>query len=178
MKILKFKNPINFIFFQAGWFACALGASSGSNWVGPLVVFLLIATQFYLFKIEKVVLAFIVLIGIFGSLADSILLYFGFFNFQLEPVLPWSYPIWMSALWFNFAICMFISLSWLDRRYILSSLFGFIGGPLSYIAGESFGAISIGEQLLNSALVIGVFWGLITPLIFFLKNQIGLKNVD
>ena len=178
MKFLKSKKAINFLFFQTGWFACALGASYGSNWLGPVVVCVAVGLQLGWFKQPLRALGFFILVGLIGTVFDSIPLSLGYFNFSLENPLPWEYPMWMSALWVNFASCFFISLSWLEKRLVLASIFGLIGGPLSYLSGESLGAINILGNRLESLVVIGLFWAVITPLLLVLKTKSQINNVE
>ena len=52
-----------------------------------------------------------------------------------------STTIWMIALWINFAASIRHSLNWIRGRYALGLLFGGIGGPLAYLAGETLGLV-------------------------------------
>jgi len=178
MVLLKSKKLLNFIFFQTAWFACALGAGWGSNYLGPLVVLIVLSFQLRWFENGARMFGFCLFVGLVGSLLDSILLSLGYFSFPLENILPWSYPIWMSALWVILASCLFTSLSWLEKSFVLSSIFGSVGGALSYLAGESFGAIVIGPNKTESLFAIAIFWGLVTPFLFFLKSKSKIPNVE
>ena len=84
----------------------------------------------------------------------------------------WPYPLtplWIIILWVMFAMTLNHSLSWLKGRVLLATLFGAIGGPLAYIAGEKLGAITIsGSQTL---FVLSIGWAFITPLLVYLSEK-------
>ena len=73
-------------------------------------------------------------------------------------------------LWMIFAITLNHSLVWLKNRISLSVIFGAIGGPLAYLAGEKLGAIIITQQL--SLVLLSIGWALITPFLI----SIGKTN--
>ena len=88
----------------------------------------------------------------------------------------WSYsitPLWIIVLWMGFAITLNSSLSWLKKKIKLSALFGAIGGPLAYLAGEKLEAVTLMTPIAIIAIVIG--WAIITPLLILISNKIS-KN--
>jgi len=76
-------------------------------------------------------------------------------------------------LWMIFAMTLNHSLAWLSQKYYLSILFGAIGGPLAYIAGEKLGAITLLSS--NSIIMLCVGWALITPVLLIIANKLN-KN--
>lgn len=171
------KNLTSALVFKLGWLACAFGAARGQELLGPLVVligFLTLAKMFS-FRVEHFVFALSV--AVIGSAADSLLLYFGFFEFPLGSMLPWAYPVWMSALWFNFAGLVLLALAGLDKKFFLTAALGLVGGPMSYIAGSKIGSISLAENETEALVAVAVFWALIVPALFFLKRIMRVENV-
>ncbi|NWG75226.1 MAG: DUF2878 domain-containing protein [Rubrivivax sp.] len=131
---------LNAAAFQAGWFASVWGAASGSPDLGPLVVLLVLAWHLSWRPGRLGELALAVISGILGFFFDTALVAAGVFSpvrFWMPP--PWS-PLWMVFLWINFATLVNGSLRWLRGRYRLAGLFGAIGGPAAYYAGEQVGA--------------------------------------
>ena len=61
------------------------------------------------------------------------------------------------------------SLSWLKGRIIISSVFGFVGGPLAYIAAEKLGAITITSS--QTIFILALGWAIITPTLIFLSGK-------
>ena len=73
----------------------------------------------------------------------------------------------------GFAITINSSLSWLKKKLNLSILFGAIGGPLAYLAGEKLGAVTLLTS--DALIIISTGWAIITPLLIFVSNKIS-KN--
>ncbi|MCB0359359.1 MAG: DUF2878 domain-containing protein [Bdellovibrionales bacterium] len=163
---------LNLILFQVGWFACALGAANGVPMVGPLTVAAIIGVSYYNHPRRMQRLRFIAIATVVGSCYDSLGLMLGFFSFPAPSLAPWPYPFWMSALWAVFATTCYASLSWMRERLLLAALFGLIGGPLSYLAGEKLGAIALGVPLEGALIGIGIMWLLATPGLFWLSSKL------
>lgn len=171
-KRIRISKPLNFILFQFCWFSCVLGAVWGLPSFGVFAA--LAVGGLHVCSTRRPVneLVFLLLACLAGTSLDLIPLHLGAFSFTVETSVPWGYPLWMSGLWLGFATTFRASLSWLSGRYILSVVFGFVGGPLAYLAGEKLGAIAIGSNTLLSLLVIGVFWAVITPGLFHLSEKL------
>ena len=118
-------------------------------------------------------LKLIIIAGLIGLLFDGVLLNFDLIIYN-DPGLPYPYtPIWIVMLWMIFAMTLNHSLAWLSQKYYLSILFGAIGGPLAYIAGEKLGAITLLST--NSIITLSVGWALITPILLIIANKLN-KN--
>ena len=164
---------INFIFFQLIWFVCIIGAATNETHAAVAFSLLIILFHLYLTKDKKNELKILLLASILGFLFDGFLL-------KNELVLyanhGWSYsitPLWIIVLWMGFAITLNSSLSWLKKKIKLSALFGAVGGPLAYLAGEKLEAVTILTSGAIVALVIG--WAIITPLLIIVTNKLS-KN--
>jgi hypothetical protein len=64
-----------------------------------------------------------------------------------------------------------LSLRWLHGRFLLASVFGAIGGPLAFLAGERLGAVVFPDTML-AMLVLGAGWGVLFTLLVIL----GMRN--
>jgi len=164
---------INFIFFQLVWFVCIIGAVTNLTHAAVAFSFLIILFHLYLTKDKKNELKILLLASIIGFLFDGFLL-------KSELVLytnpGWSYsiaPLWIIILWMGFAITLNSSLSWLKKKIKLSALFGAVGGPLAYLAGEKLGAVTILTPA--AIIVIAIGWAIITPLLIIIANKLS-KN--
>lgn len=164
---------INLVFFKAGWFTCVLGAAHGLPLLGPAVVAIVVA--FHLiraeFRAREAVL--IALVGVTGTVVDSLQMRAGSMNFAPEGTSQVLIPLWMIALWLNFAPLLNVSLRWLHGRYVLCALFGAVGGPLSYYAGASIGALSLNENTLQALILIGVEWAVSLPTIIWFAQTLS-----
>jgi len=147
---------------QTSWFACVLGAAREALWAGPLCVAALTAVHLRLLsrKPRREAL-FIAAAAAFGFLLETGLAAAG----ALRPVpdyLPSPLaPLWMAALWANFATLLDHSLSWLRGRAALAATLGALGGPAAYAAGERLGAVTIGGTY--GILMLAAAWAVALP---------------
>ena len=158
----------NFVLFQAGWFACILGAAHQQVlWavIGSLayIVFLVRRSQS-----PKLELSLMLKVLTFGILTDSLLMHLGFLDFKGAWPSPYVSPVWMWVLWLLVASTLNSSLSWLKGKLVLGVVLGAICGPLSYEAGIRLGAANwgSGSQILGLGL-ISVVWAVAMPLFFY-----------
>ncbi|OOO03426.1 MAG: hypothetical protein USCGTAYLOR_00317 [Chromatiales bacterium USCg_Taylor] len=101
-----------------------------------------------------------------GSLWDSILVALGWFDYGS----PFA-PYWIVALWMVFATTLNVSLRWLKSRYLLGAMFGAVGGPLAYYAGEKLGAFTYADPLISlGAQAVG--WALLMPLMLRVAQRL------
>lgn len=164
----------NFAAFQAGWFACVLGAANGYPWLGPPAVLFLAGVQWALWWRSWSALLLLTAAAALGYLADSLLVTAGLLAFPEKAQLGGPSPVWMVVLWPNFAAALLESLSWLDGRYVLAALLGAAGGPLAYWGGEQFGAIRLAGWPAYGA--VALEWAAATPLLLATSRR--LKEVS
>lgn len=134
-----------FVLFYASW----LGSVYSVHYPNPEIIsflcFLPLLVSFlYGAKNRLQVLKMMGLISVAGLCLDSILHAFGYFEYPTESWFPWPVvPLWYFPLWMGFA-CSMIDMAELFRgRVWLAGALGTVGGPLSFIAGEKLGAITI-----------------------------------
>jgi hypothetical protein len=166
------KTPviINFINFQLGWFACALGAAWGAPWVGVAVVLIIVAWHLSRMVAPRRELTLIVAAAVIGALWESLLVALGWIQYPNGMLIEGTAPVWMIALWMLFATTLNVSLGWLKRSLPLAILFGAIGGPLAYLGGAKLGAlVFVHETTALVALAIG--WGVLTPVLLLLARR-------
>lgn len=159
-------NLVNFALFQIGWFACVLGAADprpAMAWAGPLVVLLLLAVHLGRSRESSSELRLLIGVGLFGFAVDSVLSATDVLRYE-DRLVAWLAPPWIVALWLMFAATFRHSLAWLAPRPAVAFLLGAVGGPLSYAAGARLGALEWPENVVRSALVTSVVWGLAVPL--------------
>lgn len=158
----------NFLLFQAGWFACVLGAAHQQVlWAvtGSLVY---IAIHIWQAQNPKQELSLLLKVLIYGVVTDTFLMYLGLLDFRNAWPAPLLSPIWMWALWLLVASTLNGSLSWLRGKPVLGAFLGAICGPFSYEAGVRMGAASWGPdgQILALAL-ISLVWAVAMPLFLY-----------
>ena len=155
---------INFIGFQAAWFACALGVPSNHpEWI-VLICSIFLGYHFYICQNSFKELELVVKVCALGLIVDSVLNVFNFVSFGLSYPEPFMHiqPWWMLLLWACFASTLNISFKWLKNKYKLASILGAISAPLSYLGGEKFNALALhGTQ---SWIAIAVVWAIAMPI--------------
>ena len=104
----------------------------------------------------------------YGVLTDSLIVTFGYLDFQDSWPVSFLSPIWMWTLWLLVGTTINGSLSWLRGRPILGAVLGGLCGPLSYEAGIRMGAGSWGSGGQAMGLILlGVVWAIAVPLFFY-----------
>ncbi len=155
---------VNFLGFQACWFACVLGAAKGLEWLGPLCVAL---WSIYAVRCapqrtrEALALA---AVGLLGALVGVVELGLGWLEFRGAQLAPALAPAWILALWIVFASTFSSSLAWVTSRPWLNAAFALFGAPLSYLGGERLGSLTVLEPRFHALLGVGVLWAFALPL--------------
>lgn len=169
---------INFINFQIGWFACALGAAAGWPWAGVAVVTAIVAWHLTRVTRPRQELVLITAAAVIGALWESLLVQLGWIQYPNGMLIEGTAPVWMVALWALFATTLNVSMSWLKRNVLMAVVFGAVGGPLAYYGGFKLGALVFVDQ--TAALIaLAIGWALLTPLLLQLaKRYDGLLSAS
>jgi hypothetical protein len=162
---------INVLAFQAGWFAAVLGAAHHMPWLSVVIVPLVLALRLALAPDWRPELLLALGAAIVGFVFDTVLVSAGVYSpvpFLFPPPLS---PLWMVLLWVNFATTLNASLGFLRGRYLLSAVFGAIGGPMAYYSGARLGAIFEIPATIN-LIILAIAWAITVPFLVFLSSKI------
>ncbi len=170
------RTVVNVLAFQVGWFACVLGAARGVPWTGPVMVAVLLGPQLWFLPDPRRFARFLAVAGLLGLVLDSTLGALGLYVFHDSAFPAWVCPPWLTALWMMFASTLPLSLGWLTGRPWLAALCGALGGPVSYYAGASLGALELPGQTGTSLLILAAVWGILLPTLLHLKDRMGLTH--
>ena len=160
-KIKEHHVVINAITAQCLWFVCVLGGVRHANAMIWFTVAPLVGLQLLLVTEGRArLLVGILIVTFVGVVQDSFLTVIG----VLDPVrsvlpFPWT-PLWLAALWLNFASMAAICLSRLGRHTALALVAGAVGGPLAYLGGERFGAVIFPVGKAAALAALAVAWAL------------------
>lgn len=152
----------NLVLFQAGWFAAVLGAANGMPWLGILVIAGSLAL--HLNRAAEPGREGRLIVGVLGVgfIFESLLAASGWAAYAYHTAS--TPPVWMIALWANFAATLNVALRSLRARAGLLAAFGLVGGPLAYWGGASLGALAWLET--GPALIyIALGWAILMPLL-------------
>lgn len=164
-------NLINFVLFQVTWGAAVWGAAQGYWWLGPVAVIVFAAVELLRSPDSTRELKLIAIVLVLGFAIDTAYIQLGLLEYA-SPV-PWTSvaPVWILALWVGFTLTMNRSLKTFRDKPVVGALFGLIGGPFAYwIAIEVWDAGAFTASLPLALGVIGVAWGIATPILFHLAR--------
>jgi hypothetical protein len=181
---------LNLIAFQAGWWALVLTAAQGRPELGLGVVALVLAWHLGRVRPLGSEALLIGLATLIGFTFDSLLLASGWVSFTGGLVenlgegirggsggiggegLP---PLWMTALWANFATTLNVSLASLQGRPWLAASLGLVGGPAAYWGGAKLGAMTLLDPIAG-LLALALGWALLTPLLLALARSLARRT--
>ncbi len=158
----------NFILFQTAWFVTIFSAAYGKPYIGVLFTMLWMPFHLSLVANRKTELMLIGSAVLIAAIFELILFMNGFVSYPEHVALFSLVPLWMITLWVNLALTINHSMSWLKERYVLSASLAAIAGPLTYAAGERFGAIIL--HGMPSLIAISIMWLFAMPLLFWLSH--------
>lgn len=168
---LMARTWLNAALFQLVWFAAVLGAAHeqpGWAW-GSLV---LLAAQTLTTSLWRIDLAFAVVCMAIGFLVDSLWSWAG----VLEYTGAGLAPAWILTLWAATGLSLNHSLGWFRTRALIGGLAAGVVAPISYLAGERLGAISVPTPALLGWVALS--WVPIFGILFALANSLGGEKHD
>ena len=164
---------INAVVFQLAWLLTVGAAGRGIGWAGPLVTIAFAAYTLACGGHARADRLLILVAATLGFALDSVWAYAHVIEYAASFPAPAIAPLWIVALWVNFAVSLNHSLAWLLQRPLLAVVFGAIGGPLSYfIADRSWHAVALGAPLARTLLLLALAWAVVTPLLCALARRL------
>lgn len=161
----------NALLFQLGWFAAVLSAAGDLPWIGVLSAAIVAAVHLARAARPRPELALLALAVVAGAIFETLIVQAGWLRFDGGMLAAGTAPVWMVALWANFATTLNVSMRLLRSRPLVAALFGAIGAPLAYYAGGKLGAvefIATGPAL--GAIAAG--WFVLCPLLFAVARRL------
>ena len=166
----------NIVAFQLGWFACVVAAAQGQEAVGICAALIIVAAHVAISTHPVTQLRVIVTAVAIGAVWDSLLRAMGLMIYR-SPGPPALAPAWILAMWALFGTTLNLSLRWLQGRTLLAVVFGAVGGPLAFWAGQRLGAVQIRGPWAG-LLAQATGWGLILPLLLHLARRFDRRNLS
>jgi hypothetical protein len=161
---------VNIIGFNAGWFACVLGAASGHHWIGPAAVAILLLIHLRLNRPRRAEAALAAIAGAAGFVVDTLLIATGVFD-PVRFILPAPLStFWLVTMWINFGMLLNVSLKRLQGMPLVAAALGLLGGPSAYYGGYKLGAVTFDEPLWIRLAVLAAAWAAVTPLLLLIAR--------
>lgn len=156
----------NAILFQVGWFACLLFSEE----LAIVITLLILVFHQWLMRPRMGEWLLVAVVGSTGLVCDSLLAVLGVLQFQSSNI--GFIPVWLLCLWLLLATLLRHSLSWLQSRPLMAAMLASIAGPSSYFAGARLAGASLAEPHYLTLLVLGVYWALLMPLLFWFSRRL------
>jgi hypothetical protein len=149
---------VNYTAYQAGWFAAVGGAALGHGDVGAALAAAFIALHLWLTRDRGVELGLLALATCTGLAVETWQLQAGTYR-TLSGAAPTGLPpAWLLALWAQFATTFRYSGRAVLARPATAMLFGALGGPLAFLAGERLGAVALTTPLWPGLVRLAIGW--------------------
>ncbi|BET13437.1 DUF2878 domain-containing protein [Pandoraea sputorum] len=157
---------------QIGWLICVLSAAHGQAWIGVVFVTLLVAGHLSAMRDAAREAMFVAFVALAGWGWESLVVRSGWLVYPAGSWPTGYAPYWMSGLWALFAIQINPLFSSLRPHWVLASLLGAVGGPLSFRAGAALGAVTFIHPWAAVAVMAGG-WAVHFPALLWLAGRTG-----
>lgn len=174
-------SVVNSLCYTVGWFWCVFLGIHQESFLAIMGAFALIVFQLYYTRSKNLSLYIQDVLLVFFSVPLGILLEFFFIQTNLIHYANTANkvpPIWIVCLYPLFSLLLNHSLKILKKNCLIQFLFGFLGAPLSYIAGISLGGLTFQYSLIESWLMIGISWGLFLCLFYKIANRVEKATTE
>lgn len=163
----------NLVFFKIVWAASLFGVVLGYAWAGLAMLALFVAWHAHAAPTARADFVLAGIAVVIGLALDTLYVRAGLIAYEGNLLWSNAAPIWILALWANFALTMNGCLGWLRQRRVLAAALAFVCGPLSYYGGIALGTATItGDRWMLFA-AIGVAWAVALPLLLALATRLS-----
>ena len=165
---------INFVAYQAVWFAVVASAAHGRATLGMGAAAIFAAAQLALSRRRLADAGLMAAAVSLGVVIDGALRYLRWLRYASpEPALPpHGAPLWILCLWAAFALTLTRSLAWLMRRPWLAASLGALGGPLAYVsAARGFAAVELAPPVARDLGGLALGWGAALAVLAYLTRR-------
>ena len=162
---------LNLVIFDLAWFASVTGGAQEMPWLGPLAVLGAVTLHLRTARNPTEEVLLILSCAIIGAVFDSFLVATGWVTYKACLFSDFLAPFWIITMWMLFATTLNVSMRWLRGKPWLAAVFGLVGGPTTYLAGEKLGGIVLSNQFAAlAALAIG--WAIMMPILMRLSESL------
>ncbi len=168
------RSLMSVISFYLGWWACALGASSGYPWLGPVLLPIWILLHIYFSPTPRGEFLFFIALAIIGFAIDTLLIQLGLFKIQPNSFFA---PSWLVSMWVLWGLS-FESMLIIRQKTWLMVLTGGVSGPIAYFAGEALQILFYERPLWITLGLHGAVWAGLLPALFIVRDHcqnLGLR---
>jgi len=161
---------LNFVLFQAAWFAGVLGAAHDMPLLGTMAVVAVIAWHIVVSARPAAEAKLVAAALAIGALFETFCAQLGQVTFTSGQPEPHLAPYWMVAMWGLLAIALNVTMRWMKRRWLLAAALGAIAGPMSYAAGVRLGAATF-IHATAALTTLAIAWAVLMPTMMWLSDR-------
>jgi hypothetical protein len=157
--------------FEAGWFACVVGAARGATGAGIAAVLGAIAWQVGTSRRRAIDITLMLVAICIGIAWDTALARMHVVVYASPLPFAGFAPAWILALWAQLGSVVREPMSWLHGRWWLALPLGAVGGAASYAGAARLGACSFPDKVLAMQ-VLAAGWAVFMPLLAELARHL------
>ena len=161
---------INLSLFKAAWAATVFGAAASVPVAGAIAIAIAVLVHLARTRDVRAEATLLALAAMVGLVWETSLVAAGVLEYSSGTIVPGVAPYWIVAMWILFATTLNVGMRWLRKSVAIAAIAGAIGGPASFFAGASAGAVTLSEPL-TSLVVIGIGWAVLLPLLVRIANR-------
>ena len=161
---------LNLGLFKAAWLATILGAAASAPQLGLVAIAVVVGVHLARSQNAQAEALLLGLAALMGLGWESILVAFDVLEYDVGAFVPGLAPYWIVAMWVLFATTLNVGMRWLRRNLLIAAIAGAVGGPLSFLAGASAGAVTLSDPV-TSLIVIGIGWCVLLPTLVHLSMR-------
>ena len=162
---------VNCVVFQVAWLSSVIGGAQQMPWIGPISVLVALVLHLRAARKPAEEVLLVLTCALIGAGFDSMLVAAGWVTYKAGLFSEYFAPYWIITMWMLFATTLNVSMRWLRGKPKLAALFGFYGGPASYIAGQALGGIVLTNQV-ASLLALAIGWAVMMPILMWLSENL------
>jgi hypothetical protein len=160
--------------FEAGWFACVIGAARDAMAWGIAAVLGAIAWQVGTSRRRAIDITLMVVAICIGIAWDTVLARMQVVVYASPLPFAGFAPLWLLALWAQLGSVIREPMSWLHGRWWLAAPLGAVGGAASYAGAARLGACSFPDKVLAMQ-VLAAGWAVFMPLMAELARHLDAR---
>ncbi len=169
---MRHTQLINYALYQIGWFACVLGGASHRPWTGFSVALILVGVHLALSVERCLEVRLVVLATAVGAVVEAIQIATGTYRFTSGTVSDALPPPWLLAMWAQLATTFRFSLRSVIMRPVPAVVFGAVGGPLAFLAGERLGAVTLLPPFADGLFRLSISWAIALVVFFAVVRRV------
>jgi hypothetical protein len=166
----------NYALYQVGWFASVLGGAWHRPWTGFLIAVILIGVHLTLSLERALETRLVILATAVGVGVETFQVATGTYRVTSGTVFDAFPPPWLLAMWAQFATTFRFSVRRVIARPVPAALFGAIGGPIAFLAGERLGAIILLPPLADGLVRLSISWAVALVLLSAVVRRLTPKG--